>query len=270
MSYRVTLPMFEGPFDLLLHLIKMNEMDIYQIPIADITQKYLEYIQHLQEAVDLDIAGDFLVIASHLVSLKAKQLLPADSADGTHDLADPSRHPADALFERSPREFMRQLIAYRKFKDLARQLSHRQAEQARLFYRSVPPPAAPEPVRHDDEENGPGLDALLEAFARVLRYIDQREGSHTVEAERFTVEDKILHLQDVLPRQQMFDVTEEFGRCFTKAEMIATFLAILELVRLKKVKIIQDKAFGRIGLQWIEEEAPTETESPDAELQRAE
>lgn len=248
MTYNVTLPIFKGPFDLLLHLIKINEMDIYDIPIADITQKYLEYIQQLQE-LDLDVAGEFLVIASHLLSMKARSLIPSAEDEAEPEDLDEG---ADPIFRQSPREFMRQLIAYRKYKDLARQLSQRHAESARIVYRNVPPPAPP--VAEADLEDAaaagaPGLDGLLEAFSRVLRYLDQNEAVHRVTLEHVTVEEKLLYLDGRLREQPRLDVTEEFGRCLHKVEMVVTLLAILELARLRRIRIVQEAMFGQIAIE---------------------
>lgn len=252
MTYKVTLPIFEGPFDLLLHLIKINEMDIYDIPIADITQKYLEYIQQLQE-LDLDVAGEFLVIASHLVSMKARSLIPS-----AEDESQPEEEPegSEAIFRQSPREFMRQLIAYRKYKDLARQLSQRQAESARVVYRNVPPPAPPAGEEELEAAGAaPGLDGLLEAFSRVLRFLDQSEVVHRVTLENFTVEEKLLYFDARLREQARLDVTEEFGRCLHKVEMVVTLLAILELARLRRIRIVQAAMFGQIAIEAVEEPA---------------
>jgi segregation and condensation protein A len=250
-------------------------MDIYDIPIAEIARKYLEYVQRIQEELDLDVAGDFLITASRLLSMKARQLLPAEG-EGAEEAAQAgesgSEDIADLPFRESPRDFMRQLIAYRKFKDLARQLSRRQAEQARVHYREAPlptPPASvayatPEPEDDDDRQNG--LNDLLEAFSRVLRYVDREKPEHAVRAERYTVEDKIIHVEELLRSRGSVDVTEEFGRCFHKLEMIVTLLAILELVRLKRVRVEQDRAFGHIALALADESATLDpVEAPAAE-----
>jgi segregation and condensation protein A len=255
MAYTVKLPVFEGPFDLLLHLVRIEEMDIYEIPIADITQKYLEYIEQMQ-ALDLDVAGDFLVMASQLLSMKAKTLLPM--AEGNEDDSEDSDGSIAAM-QQSPREFMRQLVAYRKFKDMARELSDRQARQARVSYRHVSPSGRPASESPDETLD---LQILLDAFSRVLRYMDREAAEHRIVQENYTVENKIIHLEELLHAGQPIDVTEEFGRCFHKVEMIVTFLAVLELARLKRVRVIQQGSFGQIIIQPLD---PTHADHSAAE-----
>jgi segregation and condensation protein A len=257
MSYKVKLPIFEGPFDLLLHLIKLEEMDIYDIPIAEIAEKYLEYIEQLQ-ALDLDLAGEYLVLASQLVSMKAKTLLPlAESGDETPEDSD------DPFAQQSPREFMRQLVAYRKFKDMARQLARSEVEHLSVAYRNAPLPRPPEVVPTEPEEPL-DLSMLLDAFSRVLRFVDREKSDHHILAENYTVEDKIIRLEELLNDKGGFDLYEEFGNCLHKVEVIVTFLAVLELTRLKRIRVSQESTLGHITITLVDEVAAKKEELPAA------
>jgi len=261
MSYTVKLPIFEGPFDLLLHLVRIDEMDVQEIPIAEIAGKYLEYIERMH-SLDLDLAGEFLVVASQLLSMKARTLLPDADAATEEDQAEDGAEPS--LLRQSPREFMRQLVAYRKFKDLARQLAEREADHHRIAYRQSSAPMPPAPLGEVAmAEPTHDLQLLLDAFSRVLRYVDRAPSEHRVAAENYTVEAKLIRLEELLASGEQIIVSEEFGRCFHKVEMIVTFLAMLEMVRLKRIRVVQDESFGRIQV-W-----PLASASADGEVRQS-
>ncbi len=233
MSYRIKIRVFDGPFDLLLHLIKINEMDIYDIPIAEITNQYLEYIQ-LMKDLNLEVAGDFLVMAATLINIKARSLLPPREDEGEEEEID------EIL---SARELMRQLIEYRKFKDLAFSLREKEEEYADVFFRTgvLPEPAG----EKKDELTSQNLQNLFSAFARVLRYVEAK-GYHEVSEEQFTVEEKIIYLRVLLAEEKMVDIIKIFERCLNKIEIIATFLATLELCRLQEIILQQTGHFEPI------------------------
>jgi len=236
MSYRVKIKVFDGPFDLLLHLIKINEMDINDIPIAEVANQYLEYIQ-LMKDLDLEVAGEFLVMAATLLNIKARSLLPPREDESYEEEID------EIL---SAKELMRQLIEYRKFKEIAQSLRSREEEYADVFFRTEVIPILPGPER-EEEPLHEDLKKLFTAFSRVLRYTEAR-GYHQVAGDEFSIEEKMEHLRHLLTQEKLLDIIKVFERCMNKAEMIATFLAALELCRLKEVRISQSGLFEPIYL----------------------
>jgi len=230
-DYRIRLELFEGPLDLLLYLIKRDELNIYDIPIMKITQQYLEYI-NLMEDLNLDIAGDFLVMAATLMQIKSRMLLPPDPEGVETDQEDPRS------------ELVRRLLEYKAFKEAAERLRGYEARQSGVFGRFGSEP------EFEDEDFSLGdvsLFDLLSAFNKVLKGMAQ-DVPHEVMKDEFTVADKI---QDIIERLKK-DTTVRFSRLFRSAknkfEAITTFLAILELIRLKEILISQDKQFGEIEI----------------------
>lgn len=232
MSYTIKLPVFEGPFDLLLHLIKVNEMDIQDIQIAHITKQYLDYIDMLRE-LDLELAGEFLVMAATLIHLKARTLLPVppDQEDQEEEI--------DEIL--SAKELMRQLVEYRKFKEAAAALRQREEAASQVVFRTNVIRIVPEHT----EELSEDVALLYKAFARVLRFVDSPEYNPEI-AEQFTVEEKLNYLEEMTSREEQVDVDLLFRRCFNRNEVIVTFLAVLELCRMKRIKIMQPNQFDKI------------------------
>ncbi|MCX7016710.1 MAG: segregation/condensation protein A, partial [Candidatus Sumerlaeota bacterium] len=176
MTYQISLPVFEGPFDLLLHLVKVNEVEISDVTIAAITDQYLKTIELMQE-LDLEVAGDFLVMAATLIQMKLRALLPETPET-------PEEEEGEEITEiMSAKALMEQLIEYRKFKELSVDLNARQEEQLRVFYRSSLLSAM-----EDARENAPlkaELGLLFDCFARVLRYVESLP-HHDVAFEPFS------------------------------------------------------------------------------------
>jgi segregation and condensation protein A len=229
-SVTVKLERFEGPLDLLLHLIKRDEVDIYDIPIAHITQQYLAYLD-LIRSLDLEVAGEFLVMAATLMRIKARMLLPVVRPE--------EEEPED------PREeLVQRLLEYRQFKEAAGTLQAREAERRLLHERGMVP---------DEDEAGPlplapaTLFDLLDALNRVLARLPER-AIYEVQGEIFTIEEKMALIQ----RRLAEDRTLSFGRllesCRLRMEAIVTFMALLELMRLGEVRIVQSELFGDITL----------------------
>ncbi len=235
MSYTIKLPVFEGPFDLLLHLIRVNEMDIHDIQVAEITSQYLAFLDLMRE-LDLDVAGDFLVMAATLLHLKTRILLPVPP--------DPEDQEEEIDEILSAKELVRQLVEYRRFKEAASVLRVYEDQAGKTLYRTVAPPAPPQP---EEEELTADLDILYKAFARVLRFVDSPQ-YNPILTEQYSVEEKIEYLQELMARDGTTDLELVMQRCFNKQEIITTFLAVLELCRMKKVAIEQDNAFDRILL----------------------
>jgi segregation and condensation protein A len=233
--YNVKVEAFEGPLDLLLHLIKKNELDIYNIPIATITRQYLEYLELLKE-LNLDVAGEFLVMASTLLQIKSKLLLPAVLLDeGVEEE------------EEDPRaELVRRLVEYQKYKDAAGRLGERELLGRDVFARKF---ESPDLADFPPEEQPLEMEMfeLIEAFRRVLAKVP--EGSfHDVIAERISVADRINDILSQLQGKESLVFEELFGDFLTREYVIATFLAILELCKLRMVRITQMHGFGTI---WI-------------------
>jgi segregation and condensation protein A len=237
-DYRVKLEVFEGPLDLLLYLIKRDEVDIYDISIERIAKQYLEYMATFQ-VLNIDVAGEFIVMAANLLYIKSRALLPKDQQMAEED--------AD---EDDPRwELIRQLIEYKKFKEAATHLRTLEALQEKLFPRFPP---APELVPGGNvliEEVG--IFDLINAFQKILKRLEgkHREDLREIFEESFTVSDKIDFLLRVISAGVPIRFEECFADAASRAEIVATFLAMLELIRVKQVRARQEDDFGEI---WIE------------------
>ncbi|MDX2226690.1 MAG: segregation/condensation protein A [Verrucomicrobiae bacterium] len=237
---KVKLPVFEGPLDLLLYLIKKDELDIYQIPIEHITRQYLEYIQ-LMKMLDLEIAGEYLVMAATLMYIKSKTLLPEDQQ---MQIIEEEEEDIDPRWD-----LVRRLVEYKKFKDVALHLMNREYLQENVFARPTTEPEF-------DAEDSPsralkdvGIFDLLNAFNKVLKKLNLQEDLREIYDERFTVADKIEAILDILERTESITFMELFIHATTRGEVVVTFLAMLELIRLKKLVCVQEAAFDEIRIQ---------------------
>ena len=233
---RLHLDMFEGPLEVLLYLIKAQEIDIFDIPIAKITDQYLSFLDVMEE-VRLEIAGDYLVMAATLIQIKSKMLIPAELDEDDEEIE-----------EEDPRlELVEKLIAYRKYKDVAARLSEIESTRQDWFTRNVKPDL--EPAGEDDEEEyiEVSLYDLTQSFKGVIRFLHQGE-SHTVEPETTSVDEKIELIQTLLDMQGSVAWTDLFRMCKSRVELICAFLAILEMCRLDEISVHQHTAFGDIRL----------------------
>jgi segregation and condensation protein A len=234
-DYKVKLEIFEGPLDLLLYLIKRDEIDIYDISIERITRQYLEYLQAFKE-LNIDLAGEFVVMAANLIYLKSRSLLPVDQQ--------PPEEDAD---EDDPRwELIRQLIEYKKFKEAAAQLHTRELEQERMFTREGGTAAAlaDAPLRLGEV----GIFQLINAFQNVIKRVDAREDLREIFGEHFTVSEKIDMILQRVANGMRVQFSELFGDIASKVEIVVTFLALLELIRLKQIQAVQPTPFGEIEI----------------------
>ena len=230
-DYKVRLDVFEGPLDLLLYLIKQEELNIYDIPIMKITRQYLDYL-NLMEDLNLDIAGEFLVMAATLMQIKSRMLLPPDPA-GLETL------------EEDPRaELVRRLLEYKAFKEAAERFRHIEAEQSGQLGRFGSEPQFP---NDDLSFCDVSLFDLLSAFSRVLKAIPD-ETPHEVMKDEYTVADKIYDITERLKREPRITFSRLFRQAKNKLEAITIFLALLELVRQKEALIQQDRHFGEIEI----------------------
>lgn len=234
MTYKVKLEVFEGPLDLLLYLIKKEEVDIYDIPIAKIAAQYLGYL-NLMQLLDLKLAGEFLVMASTLMQIKSKMLLPLEE-----------RGPEEEEEEDPRAELVHRLLEYKKFKEAASRLEELEETRLKSFRRR----ATPESFEAEDTEESyfeAGLFDLITAFSKVLKSIPKKEFLQIIQDE-FTVEKKVHDLLHLLVIKPVIYFSKLLARAKNKAEIIATFLAILELIRVKEIVIRQKDSFGEIQI----------------------
>jgi segregation and condensation protein A len=225
---------FDGPLDLLLYLIKRDKIDIHDIPIAPITRSYMEYLELMQE-LDLDVAGEFMVMAATLIHIKSKMLVPVDPTEAQGD--DEHEDPRDALVQR--------LLEFQRYKEAAGIL-HQQA-QIRAATWTRPDTVLPAFDDAGEEMLEAGLFDLISAFKELL---DRRRTllAHEVESGGKSIEQRIEELLALLREGESLDFLELFAAQETKADMIVTFLALLELIRLKQVKVYQRGIFGPIRI----------------------
>jgi segregation and condensation protein A len=233
-GYKVKLEVFEGPLDLLLYLIKQEEVDIHEISIERITRQYLEYLQAFKE-LNIELAGEFIVMAANLIYLKSRSLLPVDQ-----------QPPDEDAEEDNPRwDLIRQLIEYKKFKEAAAELHQRELEQERIFLREGGfASAVEEPLRLGEV----GIFQLINAFQVLIRRVEARQEVQEISGERFSVSDKIVAILQRIGNGVPVRFSDLFGAVASRVEVVVTFLALLELIRLKQVRAIQKNIFEEIEI----------------------
>lgn len=237
-AYEVHLEMFEGPLDLLLYLIKKDDLDIRNIPIAKITQEYLEYLDLMKE-LNLEIAGEFLVTASTLIQIKAHSLLPSSMLEGEEG-PDPAK------------EFAERLLEYQKFKEASKYLDTRAAEWDGVFYRG-----APRFAEHDKSLNI----RIFDLLATVREILDRAEDrGRLITAEEFRIEEKIAKVQAMLEGKPYILFRDIFEGERRKLGILTCFLAVLELIKTQKVIARQEAPFAEILI--YKRQAPPEIVSP--------
>lgn len=235
-TYRVTLPVFEGPLDLLLHLVQKHELPITELPISFITEKYLEYISLMKE-LQIDIASEYLVMAATLAHLKSKTLLPPDpTQDGEvgedGELLDPRE------------ELIRRLLQYQKYKDAGEKLGSREVEGRDVFARPPVPVTA--------SEDGPlaefSVFKLIEAFQFVLSK-SKVKIQHEVTADRITITERIHELVEYMRLRHKMLFEEIFEGATTRFDYVITFLALLEMTRLRMTRVYQSEPYAPIHIE---------------------
>ena len=240
MPYSVKLNTFEGPLDLLLHLIKKNELDIYDIPIATITEQYLEYMG-IMHTLNLDVAGEFLVMAATLMQIKSKMLLPQEE------------EPEETEEGEDPRaELVKRLIEYQKFKNAAKQLIERDILERDVFVSGGSPWDMEDNAEDVRELN---IFELVEAFERVLKDGAPQELFH-ITAERISINDKIMEIIERMKGVTSITFQSLFRGATDRPNIILTFLALLELTRLKMLKVVQIAPFETIRICPIHLDLP--------------
>jgi segregation and condensation protein A len=239
-EYKVQFEVFEGPLDLLLYLIKKEEVDIYQVNLTKLATQFIEYID-LMRQFDLEIAGEFLVMASTLMYIKSRELLPVDQqvqVEGEEEGEDPRW------------ELIRQLVEYKKFKDAAARLQVLEARQENIFprvpgkleFESTAPPPKPDVSIFD----------LLNAVNTVLKRFEKRDDERDIFEDKWTVSEKIEVILGVINAREAVRFAELFAGAVNRAEVICTFLALLELIRLHQLVCAQPEPFGEIEIRRAE------------------
>lgn len=255
MDYRVELDVYNGPLDLLLYLIKRDELDIHDIPIARITESYMVYVHkltdlHDKHGLDVNVAGEFLVMAATLMEIKSATLLPKPPVD-------PANQSAAAELADPRRELIQQLLEYKRFKDVAMQLETRRQEQESRFARSPaweqlksdePPPVDLDEVQVWD---------LLAAFTRLLSEIGTRpKNIHEVVYDDTPLDLHAADIEDLLRRQKRLTLSGLIMGRKNRSEMIGVFLALLELVRQKKIIVRQSEIGDDVEIEQAEKIEP--------------
>ncbi len=244
MTYEIKLDIFEGPLDLLLTLIKKNDIDIYNIPIAVITEQYLQHVEAMK-ALNLDIAGEYLVMASTLILIKSKMLLPVDESEA-----------ADQEAEDPRAELVRQLLEYQAFKEAAATLETRPILGRDVFKRDYP---VEESESADDEEGVVELDLfdLIQAFRKVLSGM-KKEEMIEFDLERISLSDRISEIMDRLNAVKDLTFDDLLEGNTGRRQIVYTFLAILELMKLKAIRVFQVDPFGTIRVFPAVDASPSE------------
>jgi segregation and condensation protein A len=243
LTYHVKLPDFEGPLDLLLYLIEREQLDITTVSLAAITGQYLEYIRVL-EHIDADAVSDFLVIAAKLILIKSQVLLPRPpeiGGEGEGDIGD---------------DLVRQLVTYKQFKELAREFGEMEAANRQTFVRVAPPPKIEAKVDLSDIT----LDRLLQLVREALAVEKPTASVGTVVRPfTLTIRDQIALIQHRLRQQSQVSFKRLLERARSRVEIIVTFLAVLELLKRRAVRVQQEAMFGDIYIEPSDEPLPADT-----------
>jgi segregation and condensation protein A len=234
---KVQLEVFEGPLDLLLYLVKKEEVDIYEVNLTKIATQFIEYIEVMRE-LDLEVAGEFLVMAATLMYIKSRELLPVDQqAPATED---------DEEGEDPRWELIRRLVEYKKFKDAASHLQEKEAQQENVF------PRAPGKPEFAQEGPAPRPDVslfdLVNAVSAILKRVSERAPTSELFEDKWTVSQKIDHLVKLVRERAQVRFSDLFADSTTRLEVVVTFLALLELIRLKVLIARQPEAFSDIEI----------------------
>jgi segregation and condensation protein A len=239
-DYRVNLEVFEGPLDLLIHLIKKNDLDIYDIPIAFVLEAYMKYIDTLRE-LDIDLAGDFLLMAAELAHIKSKLLLPEEEGDAE-------------MLEEDPRsDLVRRLLEYQRYKEASQEF----AERAMLG-RDVFKQLSPERVEVDKDGPVEGdVYQLVEAFSMILKRVPEQD-IHDVAVDRISVNDRIYQIAGRIKNNTTVSLDDLLPENIVRYDIVITFIALLEMCRLKMVRVYQTSTYGTLYVQGTLEEVSDE------------
>jgi segregation and condensation protein A len=251
---KVQLEIFEGPLDLLLYLVKKEEVDIYDVNLTKIATQFIQYVELMQE-LDLDIAGEFLVMAATLMYIKSRELLPKNQQSEILEEDE----------EEDPRwELIRQLVEYKKFKDAAARLQEREHLQEQIYARI---PGRPDfAVETSPARPEVSIFELVNAVSTILKRFGDRQLSRDLFEDKWTVSEKIEFIANVIRERSTLRFSELFESAASRTEVVVTFLALLELIRLKQLRIEQSEAFAEIEISAGQ---PTPPPPPPAERSTA-
>src|SRR4030095_10609638 len=251
-DYKVKFEVFEGPLDLLLYLIKKEEVDIYEVTLTSLATQFIEYIETMR-LLDLEVAGEFLVMAATLMYIKSRELLPVDQqaqVEGEDEGEDPRW------------ELIRQLVAYKKFKDAAAELQVLELRRENVFPRM--------PAKLDFAQEAPAraeasIFDLVNAVSAILKRVGERENARDIFEDKWSVSEMIQVLVQTISERARMRCSELFAGVASRAEIVVTFLALLELVRLRQVAAVQGEAFGDIDICRVEPTADAVAEAARAQ-----
>jgi len=235
-EYKVQFEVFEGPLDLLLYLIKKEEVDIYEVNLTQMATQFIEYVE-VMRMLDLEIAGEFLVMAATLMYIKSRELLPKDQQ---------VQNVEEDEGEDPRWELIRQLVEYKKFKDAATQLQAREWDQEHSFPRL--PVRAEEPAPTAPLRGEASLFDLINAVTEVLKRVGQRGDLREIFEDKWSVSEKIEFLVKLTAEKASVKFSELFSGVTSRAEVVCTFLALLELIRLRQLICVQAADFGEIEI----------------------
>ncbi len=236
-EYNVKFEVFEGPLDLLLYLVKKEEVDIYEVDLTKLATQFIEYVE-LMRQLDLEVAGEFLVMAATLMYIKSRELLPKDQQ---------AQVEGDEDDQEDPRwELIRKLVEYKKFKDAAAHLQVREVEMENTF------PRRPGKIELESDRPAPRVEAsifdLLNAVNNVLKRFTSRDDIRDVFEDKWTVSEKIEQMVKLISEKPRVKFSELFVEATNRSEVVCTFLALLELIRLKQLICVQPEDFGEIEI----------------------
>ena len=257
-EYKVQFEVFEGPLDLLLYLIKKEEVDIYEVNLTKLATQFIEYVD-LMRQFDLEVAGEFLVMASTLMYIKSRELLPVDQQVAVEGEEDEGEDPRW--------ELIRQLVEYKKFKDAAAQLQTLEERQENIF------PRVPGKIEFEAEaapaKSEVGIFDLLNAVNGILKRFAAKEAStREIYEDKWTVSEKIEYVRNLLAERGSVKFSELFEQAANRAEIVCTFLALLELIRLRQLACVQPEPFAEIEIsQPIAAAEPAEPTAPAPEAE---
>lgn len=234
-AFHIELPVFEGPLDLLLHLIQKHELDILDLPIAFVTERYLDYLA-LMRKLNLDVASEYLVMAATLAHIKSKMLLPSVPEDQDEEELEDQADPRE--------ELIRRLLEYQKYKSAAENLGSRQVTGRDVFLRGTPGPKAQGPAPLAQV----GLFTLLDAFQGVLKRA-QSNLALEVSAERISIQDRIAQLTELLQTRRRCRFEELFESVVTRYDIVVTFLALLEMAKMRVARLYQADPHAPVYVQ---------------------
>jgi segregation and condensation protein A len=258
-EYKVQFEVFEGPLDLLLYLIKKEEVDIYAVNLTKLATQFIEYVE-LMRQFDLEVAGEFLVMASTLMYIKSRELLPVEQQAVVENEEEEGEDPRW--------ELIRQLVEYKKFKDAAAQLQTLEERQENIYPRipgKIEFESGPEPSKP-----AVGIFDLLTAVTSILkRFTDKQASTREIYEDKWTVSEKMEQVRNLIAERGSVRFSELFEKAANRAEVVCTFLALLELIRLKQLACVQPEPFAEIDITRpeapvapVEGATPVETPAP--------